>query len=311
MQTEHLVVPPEIAERIIDELRDDRESLLACSLIARGWHIRGLAHTFRVLEIVLGDPQGSWRWFTPDAKHSLGRGEREDAFIRVTPVHFLEQLLVDYPHLVRFVQHLIISSGLDDDYDYDYDYDDSDNLARAARRSMMADLRFRLPDNHMVTRLTITGSEFALPDIPPDDATQTAALERHCFNFSLISELDLSRVVFETSNAFMRFIALFPNARLVYLTDLYITKLAISTYIEPPFTNRHGCKLFLRPMTDSTPLAYITVRDWINLRPSAFNQIMIKAELPSDSERQSWTTGFKARIDPTRHLYTTERLVPW
>jgi len=58
---------------------------------------------------------------------------------------------------------------------------------------MMADLRGRLPDILVVTRFTITGNKFDLPDIPPEDSAQTAALERHYFKFGLTSELNLSK----------------------------------------------------------------------------------------------------------------------
>ena len=92
------------------------------------------------------------------------------------------------------------------------------------------------------------------------------------------------------------------------MTDWPIAKHSASTCIEPVFTNPRGCKLCLRPITRSALLAYSTVCDWLNLRPSALEQVMIEAEPPSGSGRQSWNTGFKARMDPTRHHYTVLKL---
>ena len=265
MSSISLELPPEVVEHFIDYLDDDRESLLACSQVARAWHVRSMAHLFRVVEIVHGDPHSWTRWLSREIVAS----NMEEAFIRVTVPQFLDQLLVEYPHFVRFVQHLQVSSGFGDtdggDRDMPRTYEDA--------AQFFNDPRFHLPDQHRVTRLTISGAGFALPAVDPGDNSASHILH----NFGRVTHLKMLSSHPFTLLEFSRALSPFRALKCLALKDWLVLEGDMVGLQPPSFAE--PCTLQIH-VGRSGSLGIMSILQWVALRPQNIQQVRVTVILP-------------------------------
>jgi len=272
-------LPAEVIERIIDApgVCSHRETLLACSEVGRAWHVRSMVHLFRVLEIVHSEAQNSWRWYSSQSPESGGRA-KEEAFIRVTPDELLDQLLTDYAHLVRYVQHLLISSGFGDGND-----------GPNPHANLLMDPRFRFPKDHRITRLTVTGSAFHIPD-PHESINQDALLG----NFNKLTQLRMSGVHFIHAGCFTGFLSIFKTLRNLDLSYSHIHgNIGHGTYEKPTFLR--PVNVVLRPDINSLDSIGVALA-WMETGGiMRFGEVSLDAVIPSDAnERNLYATVLSA-----------------
>jgi len=87
-------LPPEILDRIVDQLHDDLATLKACCLVSKSWIQRAQKHLFTSLSFnALTPALEFWKMSFPDPANS--------------PAHHIQTLSICHPHLIRAVDTIL------------------------------------------------------------------------------------------------------------------------------------------------------------------------------------------------------------
>ncbi|KAH7098527.1 hypothetical protein BKA62DRAFT_660706 [Auriculariales sp. MPI-PUGE-AT-0066] len=294
-QTSNMIdLPTEVVEQFVDLLDDDRESLLACSQVARSWHIRSMAHIFRVLRIVHGDAQHWSRWFSSSDEQD--EEQMEEAFIRVTVSEFRDDLLVNFAHLVRFVEHLQISSRFGDD---------GNRNDQNARTEFFSSSAFRLPDGHNVKRVTITGDSFLLPSTGRDGVS----LQQFANTFAQVSMLSIGHIASSTFKEISRLLSCFPGVTRLELSSVR----SVSSEDEDDSHRSWLAPRFVQPCAIRITSGDFNISHmmlWISLAARAISDVTLHVVVPSRDRHPSndFIEVLKSTPAITRNLVTVLKL---
>ncbi|KZV86811.1 hypothetical protein EXIGLDRAFT_774283 [Exidia glandulosa HHB12029] len=249
--------PPEVIEYVVDFLDDDRASLLSCSMVARAWHVRSVAHLFRVLQ-VCKDPYSWDRWMASDTAPPV-------AFIRVTVVEF-NQLLHDFAHLIRYVEHLQIGDPLEEG--------NGPTLTTFLRT-------MRLPDGHSVQRLSLSGDLY----LPLDHD------RRLSHNFGRVTVLRMHGTKFSYMFTFAEIMLAFRCATFVEMSGpmhMTVGPNIVQGDMAPPFFAQPCAMHWKLDLQTTSPVAPLSVLlAWVAKDPSHVSTIHLTGDIPKSRDGTS------------------------